>query len=657
MTTATAVEAGTAALFQPTRLGRLNVRNRIVMAPVDSVYRSADGGSNRRHMDYLAERARGGVGLIVMDNAIVRWPEGSVGSKSLRIDQDRFIASLNETVEEIHRYGALVAAQINHAGRQTTLGGSQGEPLVSASSIPWPDSGTVPVALTKSDIADVRRAFVDAAGRVAKAGFDAVQIHAAHGYLLSSFLSPALNQRTDEYGGTPANRMRIVREIILEIQDAFPDLPILARINCVDGIPNGIDRDESIEIARGVSELNIDGLDVSAGTYEASSLTFPPMMFGEAHIMDRIKAIKDAINIPVIGVGRIVRPETAAHYVANGSVDFVALGRALIADPAWVNKAAVGESLSIRHCIGCNHGCIRRIDLDLTMGCNVNPDVGLEGKRRTQVTSSPERIVVAGAGPAGIEFSLRAARSGHRVDLFEASGSVGGQLNIARNPSFKKDLGILRDHFEHELERSSVTVHTDTPLTRNEIDAIKPDKIVVATGATPVRAEDLFTVDSSIRSYSFEDVLIGVGKIEGPVTVLGGGPNGCETAIYLAQQGHQVAVLEMGDTWVPNDDHSIRDWVTRSFEKFGIHALLNTRVTETTTRSVVAETEKKGSITLPTRTLVCAAGMRPNAQLSDELKQNTDIPVQVIGDAHSVATIMEATGRAAWLADQDIPKW
>lgn len=643
--------AAPATLLSPAALGRLHVRNRVVMAPVDSVFRTEDGGSNPQHLRYLEARARGGVGLILMDNTIVRWPEGSVGSKSLRLDQDRFIASIGDAVEAVHAYGALIGAQLNHAGRQTTLGGSQGIPLVSSSAVAWPDSGTVPRELSSREIRDLRSAFVDAARRAAKAGFDAVEIHAAHGYLLSSFLSPALNRRSDEYGGSTRARTRLVTEIIADVQDALPQLPILVRMNCVDGVPNGIDEEESIEIARLLAGTGIDGLDVSAGTYEASMLTFPPMMLGEGPLMRRIKRIKDAVDVPVIGVGRIVRPETAEAYLADGSVDFVALGRALIADPDWVLKAAAGQPQRIRHCIGCNHGCIHRIDQDLSMKCNVNPDLGREDTRRHSAVRSRRRILVAGAGPAGIEFSVRSARAGHEVHLFEREPIVGGQLVHARIPSFKSDLGTYRDYLEGTLADSGVIVHLSTALTETAVDEYEPDLVVVATGADPVPA-DRIVDPSGLSTCTFEDVLRGNRRLDGPVTVIGGGPNGCETAVFLALQGFQVTVLEMADALVADEDHSVLQWVTESFERHGIKHRLRSRVIGAVQGAVVVLGPDGTTEEIETGTLVSAAGMRPRAGLVDELRARTDVPLEVIGDAFGVGTILEATGRAAWLADR-----
>lgn len=640
----------TPTLLSPGQLGRLRLKNRVVMAPVDSVIRNEDGGSTERHARYLGARARGGVGMIILDNTIIRWPEGSVGSKSLRIDQDRFIPSLGEAIDEVHRYDALIAAQINHAGRQTTLGGSQGLSLVSASAIAWPDSGTVPRELARDELAALRREFTEAAVRAAKAGFDAVEVHAAHGYLLSSFLSPALNQRTDEYGGSTENRVRIVQEIIADIQNSIPDMPILVRMNCVDGIPGGIDTDEAVELAGLLAATGIDGLDVSAGTYEASALTFPPMMTGEARLMDRIRRVKAAVDVPVIGVGRISRPETAEQYLADGTVDFVALGRALIADPDWAAKTARGRSDTIRHCIGCNHGCIRRIDLDLTMKCNVNPDVGQEGRDRTPPAHRIRRVLVAGGGPAGAEFSLRAAKSGHEVDLFEAGPILGGQLVHARIPDFKHDLGILRDYYETVIGESDVRVHLDSPVTAELVAERNPDLVIIAVGADPIPLTGI--VDTGdIETVTFADVLQGASRPSGDVTVVGGGPNGCETAVFLAQLGASVTVVEMTGMLAAQEDHSVRSWVLSSFEEYGITAHVNSRVVDSENGAVIIEDSDGERTAIPTGTLVSAVGMRPRTSLEAELRES-GVPFEVLGDARGVGTILEATERAAWLAER-----
>jgi NADPH-dependent 2,4-dienoyl-CoA reductase/sulfur reductase-like enzyme len=421
-------------------------------------------------------------------------------------------------------------------------------------------------------------------------------------------------------------------------------------MNCLDGIPGGIDTPEAIEIAGILAATGIDGLDITAGTYESSALTFPPMMYPEGHIMDRIRQIKQAVNVPVIGVGRVVRPETAERLVREGYVDYVALGRALIADPDWANKAASGRADEIRHCIGCNHGCIHRIDHDLSMRCNVNPDLGHEGRNRTPRAATPLRILVAGAGPAGVEFSVRAAKSGHDVHLCEATADVGGQLVLAEIPHFKKDLGTLRAYYNKRLALSGVRVSLQKAVTRDVVLEEQPDLVVIATGADPQTFSGT-APDPAPPMVTFDEVLAGTAELSDPVVIIGGGPNGCETAVFVAEQGHQVTLLELKRDLVADEDHSIKIWVADSFAEFGVSVHTGARVTSLGSDSVnfVNQGSDEES-SVKAGTVVLASGMRPRRSLVAELDGLAR--VEVLGDAHRVASILEATERAAWLAER-----
>ena len=303
-------------LFNPGYIGSLKIRNRIVMAPIDSKYRTENGAINERHRYYLGARAKGGVGLIIMDNVAVEYPRGSVGVKAARIDQDRFIPFLNETVEEVHFWGASIIAQLCHAGRQTSLAATQGKQLVSSSAISYEGSGTIPKELSINEIGNFVNLFTEAARRAKIAGFDGVEVHAAHGYLLSSFLSPALNHRNDEYGGSIANRARIVVQIIKSIKKCLgKEFVVLVRFNCRDGIPGGILPPESVELALIFEKAGADALNISAGTYESPSWTFPPMMEPEGLLIPDIIPIKEAVVIPVMGVGKISTPSYANQII------------------------------------------------------------------------------------------------------------------------------------------------------------------------------------------------------------------------------------------------------------------------------------------------------------------------------------------------------
>lgn len=634
-------------LLSPGQIGGLTLRNRVVMAPIDSIFSTEDGASNERHRAYLAARAKGGVGLIISDNMAVEFPRGATGSKAIRIDQDRYIAALSEVAEEVHFWGAKIIAQLAHSGRQTTLGATQGNQLISASEIGWPGSDGVPRALTVDEIAEMVQAFADAAVRVQQAQFDGVEIHAAHGYLLSSFLSPALNKRTDQYGGSTENRARIVVEIIEAIRKRTrPGFVIMVRLNVRDGLPGGITPDEAVKLAKIFEAAGVDALDVSAGTYEAPGLTFPSFLSKDGALLDDISLIKQAVDVPVIGVGKLHTPEVAEQAIADGRVDFVALGRALIADPDWVAKAERDAADSIRACIACNNGCIHRIDQNLTMQCNVNPYIGREWQLPLIRPVAGKRILVVGAGPAGAEFALRAHEMGHDVLIVEATQEIGGQLAYARVPEFKKELGRLVTYYERRLAEEGINVELGVKATPEWIDEYNPDEVILATGSVPFVPERL----AHGPGYTYEDAFRGKADLTRSVVVLGAGSIGCEVALYAAQQGASVTIVEREDQWLPNVDPTVKQGFEQAFAQHSIKVETGLDVRSVENNRLVAYTADGKEVVHDFETLVFATGRKPNLWLADQLAGRRR--AHLVGDCVEVASLLEATRRAAYLAER-----
>ncbi|NLS45290.1 MAG: FAD-dependent oxidoreductase [Firmicutes bacterium] len=637
-------------LFSPGQIGTLKLRNRVVMAPIDSIFRTEEGAFNEQHCFYLGARAAGGVGLIICDNATVDYPRGAVGSKAARLDQNRFTAALNETVQEVHLWDAAIIMQICHAGRQTTLGGSQGIPLISSSAIAWDDSGTIPVELSIAEIQELVHAFGDAAERAHTAECDGVEIHACNGYLLSSFLSPALNMRGDRYGGSTANRGRVVVDIIKAIKDRLGDYPISVRMNCRDGIPGGLEPEEAAELAVMFEEAGADVIHLSAGTYEASSLTFPPMMFPQGVRLDDVQPIKKALTIPVIAVGRFTEPAFADKAIADGKTDFVALGRALLADPEWANKAQSGKEEDIRPCIGCNHGCIFRIDRDLSMRCNVNPDLGRELTTiGVKAPAEARKVMVVGAGPGGVEFALRAKERGHEVEIYEATSNVGGQLNLAQIPDFKAEVGKIVKWYGHMINKNGITLNFNRRVTKELVEEVNPDVVVIATGGQPSVP---FEHPEGGEFVTYKDVLEGKVTPKGSAVVIGGGATGAELAVFLARKDVKVTLIEMTDVIAAGEDPSIQQFLLGEFSKHGVTVHLNTKVVTICKDKVDCLDLLTGnSVEVPYTNLVVAVGVESDRALFDEL-QGTGRELYRIGDCYKVGTILEATERAARIIER-----
>lgn len=635
-------------VFEPITIGTMEVRNRFVFASIDSKLGDENGATTQRHIDYHVARSRGGVGLTIIDNLAVEWPRGKVGVKPMRIDDDRFIIRLSELAEEIQAYGAKVAGQICHAGRQTKTAALEGEEMISASDVPWLGSGTIPRPLTVAEIEDLVEKFAKAALRVKRAHFDALEIHSAHGYLLASFLSPHLNRRTDAYGGSLENRMRFLLQIIEHTRELVgPHYPIIVRLNGSDYVQGGLTIEESKLIARQLERSGVDAINVSAGTYESANWTFPTMAMGKGCLSDLAAQIKSAVSIPVIAVGKITDPFVAEQILREGKADLVALGRPLLADPQYPKKAQEGRFDDIVPCIACNQGCIGRISLDLGMRCTVNAALGREREYRINVTRTPKKVLVIGGGPAGMEAARVAALGGHKVTLYEKGHSLGGQMIPAAVPWFKRDIHAFTSYLIKQVEKLGVRIVLDTEFVADLLPQEEPDVVFVATGAIPV-IPDLPGV-ARPNVVTVTDVLLGRAKVGERVVVVGGAQQGCEVAVYLAEQGAQVTLIRRGDEIGCEIDAIFRPFFEELFGRYGIDTLTRTKldgVNEEGALFIGGNWERR---TIPADTIVLALGSVPNRDLVDELRRKTP-KCFVVGDCREPRTILEAVAEGSRFA-------
>jgi 2,4-dienoyl-CoA reductase-like NADH-dependent reductase (Old Yellow Enzyme family)/thioredoxin reductase len=620
-------------LFQPGSIGSLAVANRVIMPAMATNFASSTGEPTDRLIAYYGARARGGVGLVIVENTTVEHRLGSNGAVQLRIDDDRYIPGLHHLAEAIRTEGTPVAVQINHAG---SVARTPMQPLA-PSRVAWSEGGAEPHALSAEEIEGIVALFARAAVRAKRAGFDAVEIHGAHGYLIGQFLSPLVNRRTDRYGGSSENRWRFAFDVVGAIRDAVgPGYPLLFRVSGDEYLPGGRTIDETRDLAPAVVEAGIDAIHVSAATPVNPERQLEPMAYPEGWRIDLAEAVKRAVEVPVIGVGVIRTPETAERLLAEEKADFVAVGRGLIADPEWPRKAASGEARAIRRCISCNR-CVRhRVFDDLAIRCSVNPRVGREAER---IPPAEERkhVVVVGGGPAGLSASTTAAERGHRVTLFDAAVELGGRLRLAAVPPHKEKIGWLIEDLSFVLPET-VDVHLGACTTAKQLIDMEPDVVLLATGSTPT----CLGVPGADRPHVHlaDAVLSGRAEVTGRVVVIGGGMVGCETASFCAEQGSEVTVVEALDDVASDCEPITRGELASRLVEEGVTVRTGVTVLEITPLGIRIESKGREEL-VAAESVVCAIGSGPDCRLSEELAEAT-FPVRVIGDAREARGICEA---------------
>ncbi|MCL4459914.1 MAG: FAD-dependent oxidoreductase [Chloroflexi bacterium] len=634
-------------LFEPIRIGQMELRNRLVFAPINSQFGAEDGAVTQRLIDYHVERAKGGVGLIILDNAIIEWPRGKVGGKPLRIDNDKYIAGLNELVEEVHAWGAKIAAQINHVGRVGAWESVEGEQVVSASEVSYVARGLTPRPLTVAEIKKYVETFAQAARRSKQAGFDAVEIHAAHGYLITQFLSPYTNRRTDDYGGSLKNRMRFLLEIVQRIRQMLgADYPILCRLSGSEFVEGGLSIKDTVLIAQELEAAGVNAIDVSAGIYESCYWTFPSMAMPRGCMVHLAEAVKKAVNIAVITVGRINDPLLAKQILQEKRADLVAMGRPLLADPELPKKAAEGRLEDIRPCIACND-CIDRTRHYLLLGCAVNPELGREVRYKITPAEKAKRVLIVGGGPAGMETARVARLRGHQVLLCERNNRLGGQLLLASAPPFKKEIVGLITYFINQLERLGVEVRLRTEVTPRLIEEIKPEAVILATGAEPLRGEIFGRQRDNVITAN--ELLAGERELGDKVIVVGGGQVGCDVAELLATQGHKVAIVEMLEDIAQDMEYSMRLFLDHRFAELGIRVLTKAKVEMISEDSVVFLDSEGKRQTLEANAVVLALGSKANNKLMQSLKGKV-AELYTVGDCVAPRKIYQAIHEGARVA-------
>lgn len=631
-------------LFQPITINALTVRNRLVVPPMETGFASDSYEVTDQLVAYHRRRSEGGMGLIIVEYTSVD-PKGRCIANHLGAFDDRFIPGLRRLTDAVHEGGASIALQIHHGGAKARAQFTGGE-IVAPSPIPELSRGVVPRELTVPEIGEIVEAFGQAARRAKEAGFDAVEIHGAHGYLIGEFLSPWYNRRTDEYGGSFEKRLRFPLEVVRRVRDTVgPGFAIGFRINGEE-LPwgDGLTLSDTKRIVPRLAEAGIDMLHVSIADLRPPALAVvsAPMAMDWGFNVYSAAAIKRTVDIPIITVGRITDVDLANQIVRDGHADMVATGRASLADPEFANKAAEGRLQEIRHCLGCTDAC-----MDVPIRCNNNPELGREANWDLTPTGEPKRVWVIGGGVSGLEAATLAARRGHQVTLFEKEAMLGGQMNAAAAPPHKGELYHAISDRISLLERDGVELLTDTEVTADMVRQGAPDAVILSTGASPVKPR-IPGVDRP-EVVQAKDVLVGKAFVGPRVAVLGGGMVGAETAEYLADCRREITIVEMLDAVATDMPATPRAYLMHRLHQLGVKIIVGAKVEAISELGVLVSQGDQHLLVEGFSTYVLAMGSKSSdtlfTELTDEIQE-----LHLVGDARKVGRIVDATAQAAEVA-------
>ena len=634
-------------VLSPLSIRGASFRNRIIMSPMVTNYAGRGGEVSEKLIRYHEARAAGGAGLNMLEATSVH-DSGRSYFPGVSIASDEFVKGLSRLTAAIHAAGGRAGIQLNHAGRLVRPDASgQAIPLVSF--VPGRTPHDNSRVMDTDEIRMLIDAFVNGARRAKEAGFDVIEIHGAHGYLIAQFMSPLFNRRDDEFGGSHERRMRFPLEVIRRAREVVgDDTAIFFRLSSDEFLPGGIDLELSRRIAVEVAEAGVDLVHVSAGLAETSEFTGPPPCLPEGWNAGSIRAAL-AGKALVSVAGRILNRKTADRILASGQADMVTMGRALIADPDLPAKLAAGRDADIIPCVGCNEGCNGRLAQRRPMECAVNPRTGREGvmPAMTRGAERPparpaKRVIVVGGGPAGMEAALGAARLGHEVTLYERGRELGGLLNAAALPPHKEVLTSLKNYYVHALTEAGVRVETGRGVTAEELRGLACDALLVATGSEAVRPA--FAQGASV--IMAEDALRTPPALSRAL-VLGGGLVGCETAEALALRGANVTILELRAELAPDMHPRARKFLLKSLREHGAEFLLETQVVSIGETGDVSVRDKYGNeYVLPRHdAIILALGYRPNNGLCRELAA-ARMPFTPLGDCVRPGRIMDAVHAA-----------
>ncbi len=647
-------------LFTPVKIGSITIKNRFAMAPMGPLgLGDSEGGWNQRGIDYYVERAKGGAGLIITG---VTFSDQQVEPQNQSIipvsthNSVHFVRTSREMTERVHAYGSKIFLQMSGGFGRVTIPTNLGEfPPVAPSEIPhrWLDK--MCRSITKEEIRSIVKSFGDGAYNAKRGGFDGIQIHAVHeGYLLDQFAISMFNLRTDEYGGSLENRLRFAKEIVEEIKSRCgQDFPVTLRFSLksmikdwrVGALPGeefeekGRDIAEGLEAAKLLEQYGYDALDTDVGTYDAWWWSHPPMYQEKGLYRPYCKLVKEVVNIPVFCAGRMDNPDMALAAIQEGVCDVIDLGRPLLADPDYCNKLRAGKIEQIRPCISCHEGCMGRIAEFSLINCAVNPQAARERFMAYEPILTKKKVLIVGGGVAGCEAARVLAIRGHQPVLFEKTDRLGGNLHPGGAPQFKEDDIALANWYTNELKRLNVEVHLNTTINAQDILNGDYDTVIMATGSTP----KVFSLGDDEHVYTAAQVLLKEKDCGNKTVIVGGGLVGCETALWLAQNGKDVTIVEALDKIMAVNGpicHSNKDMLEALLPFNNVKIMTGAKVKEYKDGVLTVE-NAEGNTQINCDSVILSVGYKEENSLYHEVE--FDVPeIYLLGDAKKVSNIMYA---------------
>ena len=643
-------------IFTPLTIKNMTMRNRIMMTPMGTNYGEQTGEMSFLHIDYYTERAKGGVGLIMVENASVDSPLGSNGTTQIRIDHDNYMPRFFKLCETLHAHGACVGVQLNHAGASAQSKRTNMQP-VSASDIPSKAGGEIPRPLKVEVIYEIVKKYGEAAARAQACGFDCVEIHAGHSYLLSQFMSPTTNKRTDEFGGCPENRARFTKLVIEEVRKQVgPMFPIFVRISADELMEGGNTLEDTLELLSYFQE-EVDAFDVSAGLNGSLQFQIDANYLKDGWRSYMAKAVREKYNKPCVTMGNIRDPRVADDILERGDADIIGMGRGLIADPHWVKKVATGHEDDIRKCISCNIGCAgNRIGVNRPIRCTVNPTVNSGFDYKKKKVNKPCNVVVIGGGTAGLEAACTAAEVGCTTFLLEKKAVLGGlATEISKIPAKHR----LND-FPVYLQRRAAAldnlyIFKNVEATLEVIEKFNPHIIICATGSAPLlppiaglhenidkeggKVESILSMIKHVPDYP-EDM---TGQ---KVVVIGGGAVGLDVVEFFAPRGAEVSIVEMMPAIGRDLDPVTKNDTKCMMEKYNVNQLTSTALQEVKEDCFVVKSPEGEVYELPFDHGFVCLGMRAQSKVYEEVSKaykDTNVRVENIGDSVRARRIIDGT--------------